>query len=160
MLAMIHENKWIKLRLSWRLLAHVTRRHRELHHLGDLSEDQSQIVVPPRDGLAPQSGPHSEPFHIAPRPSSPALCRSYAKGYLLPDFYSGATGISGRFTEGLLLRRVQTGWGRAGRTSVKWRKHRRTRFYGARSARRQFQVSIVLASKNKCPSRRGNFTGH
>ena len=28
------------------------------------------------------------------------------KGYLLPDFYSGcATGISGRFTEGLLLRR-------------------------------------------------------
>jgi hypothetical protein len=27
--------------------------------------------------------------------------------YLLPDFSSGATGISGRFTEGLLLRRVQ-----------------------------------------------------
>jgi hypothetical protein len=51
MLAMIHENKWIKLRPSWRLLAHVTRRHRELHHLGDLSEGQSQIVVPPRDGL-------------------------------------------------------------------------------------------------------------
>src|ERR1700694_457544 len=71
-----------------------------------LSEGQSQIVVPPRDGSAPQSGPHSEPVHIAPRPSSPALCRSYAKGYLLPDFYSGATGISGRFTEGLLLRRV------------------------------------------------------
>src|SRR5580692_11521320 len=72
-----------------------------------LSEGQSQIVVPPRDGLAPQSGPHSEPVHIAPRPSSPALCPSYAKSYLLPD-YSGATGISGRFTEGLLLRRVRT----------------------------------------------------
>src|SRR6202043_3431959 len=72
-----------------------------------LSEDQSQIVVPPRDGLAPQSEPHSEPVHIAPRPSSPALCRSNAKGYLLPDFYSGcATGIPGRFSEGLLLRRV------------------------------------------------------
>src|ERR1700720_3321691 len=72
-----------------------------------LSEDQSQIVVPPRDGLAPQSEPHSEPVHIAPRPSSPALCRSNAKGYLLQDFYSGcATGIPGRFSEGLLLRRV------------------------------------------------------
>src|SRR4030088_3300086 len=67
-----------------------------------LSEDQSQIVVPPRDGLAPQSEPHSEPVHIAPRPSSPALCQSNAKGYLLPDFYSGcATGIPGRFSEGL-----------------------------------------------------------
>src|SRR3982074_988733 len=73
-----------------------------------LSEDQSQIVVPPRDGLAPQSEPHSEPVHIAPRPSSPALCQSNAKGYLLPGFYSGcATGIPGRFSEGLLLRRVQ-----------------------------------------------------
>src|SRR6202022_4241483 len=72
-----------------------------------LSEDQSQIVVPPRDGLAPQFEPHSEPVHIAPRPSSPALCQSNAKGYLLPDFYSGcATGIPGRFSEGLLLRRV------------------------------------------------------
>src|SRR4030088_2703363 len=72
-----------------------------------LSEDQSQIVVPPRDGLAPQSEPHSEPVHIAPRSSSPALCQSNAKGYLLPDFYSGcATGIPGRFSEGLLLRRV------------------------------------------------------
>src|SRR3984893_18401309 len=67
-----------------------------------LSEDQSQIVVPPRDGLAPQSEPHSEPVHIAPRPSSPALCQSNAKGYLLPDFYSGcATGIPGRFSDGL-----------------------------------------------------------
>jgi hypothetical protein len=28
-----HRNKWIKLRLRRRLLAHVTRRHRELHHL-------------------------------------------------------------------------------------------------------------------------------
>src|SRR3984893_15051433 len=73
-----------------------------------LSEDQSQIVVPPRDGLAPQFEPHSEPVHIAPRPSSPALCQSNAKGYLLPDFYSGhATRIPGRFSEGLLLRRVQ-----------------------------------------------------
>src|ERR1700736_3049499 len=73
-----------------------------------LSEGQSQIVVPPRDGLAPQFGPHSEPVHIAPRPSSPALCRSDAKGYLLPDFCSGATEIPGRFSEGLLLRRIHS----------------------------------------------------
>src|SRR5664280_26782 len=35
-------------------------------------------------------------------------CQSDAKGYLLPDYYSGATGIPGRFSEGLLLRRLQT----------------------------------------------------
>jgi hypothetical protein len=29
-------------------------------------------------------------------------------GYLLPDYYSGATGIPGRFSEGLLLRCSQT----------------------------------------------------
>ena len=33
--AIDHENKWIKLWPSRRLLAHVTWRHRELHHLGD-----------------------------------------------------------------------------------------------------------------------------
>src|ERR1700719_402026 len=75
-----------------------------------LSEGQSQIVVPPRDGLAPQFGPHSESVHIAPRPSSPALCRSDAKGYLLPDLCSGATGIRGRTSDGLLLRRVHIAW--------------------------------------------------
>ena len=29
------------------------------------------------------------------------------KGHLLPDFYSGATGLPGRFSEGVLLRRFQ-----------------------------------------------------
>src|SRR5665647_1104312 len=72
------------------------------------SEGQARTVVPSRDGSAPQSVPHSEPVHIVPRPSSPALCQSDAKGYLLPDYYSGATGIPGRFSEGLLLRRLQT----------------------------------------------------
>src|SRR5664280_265453 len=71
------------------------------------SEGQARTVVPSRDGSAPQSVPHSEPVHIVPRPSSPALCQSDAKGYLLPDYYSGATGIPGRFSEGLLLRRLQ-----------------------------------------------------
>src|SRR5664280_2542464 len=72
------------------------------------SEGQARTVVPSRDGSAPQSVPHSEPVHIVPRPSSPALCQSDAKGYLLPDYYSGATGILGRFSEGLLLRRLHS----------------------------------------------------
>src|ERR1039457_3001250 len=67
-------------------------------------EDQAQTVGPPPARSSPRSEPHSEPVHIVPRPSSPALCQSDAKGYLLPDFYSGcAIGISGRLTEGLLL---------------------------------------------------------
>src|SRR6266849_5547152 len=70
------------------------------------SEGQARTVVPSRDGSAPQSVPHSEPVHIVPRPSSPALCQSDAKGYLLPDYHSGATGIPGRFSEGLLLWRL------------------------------------------------------
>src|SRR5664279_4103683 len=68
------------------------------------SEDQARTVGPPPARSSPRSEPHSEPVHIVPRPSSPALCQSDAKGYLLPDFYSGcATGIPGRLTEGLLL---------------------------------------------------------
>src|SRR5664280_87889 len=69
-----------------------------------LFEDQAQTVGPPPARSSPRSEPHSEPVHIVPRPSSPALCQSDAKGYLLPDFYSGcAPRISGRLTEGLLL---------------------------------------------------------
>jgi len=34
----------------------------------------------------------------------PALCRSDAKGYLLPDFYSGATGIPSRFSGKMRVR--------------------------------------------------------
>src|SRR5258707_7554062 len=72
------------------------------------SEGQARTVVPSRDGSAPQSVPHSEPVHIVPRPSSPALCQSDANGYLLPEYYSGANGIPGRFSEGLLLRRLHS----------------------------------------------------
>jgi hypothetical protein len=39
---------------------------------------------------------------LHPSPSA----ESKAKGYLLPDFYSGATGLPGRFSEGLSLRRL------------------------------------------------------
>jgi hypothetical protein len=50
--------------------------------------------------------PNSESVHIVPHPSSPALCQSDAKGYLLPDYYFDATGTPGRFSEGLLLQRL------------------------------------------------------
>jgi hypothetical protein len=39
------------------------------------------------------------------RPSSLTVCRPEGKGYMLPEFYSSATGLPGRFTGGLLLRR-------------------------------------------------------
>ncbi|WP_368412848.1 flagellar biosynthetic protein FliR, partial [Dongia sp.] len=39
-------------------------------------------------------------------PFIPPPSANQAKGYLLPDFYSGATRLSGRFSEGLLLRRL------------------------------------------------------
>src|SRR6266498_3670797 len=69
--------------------------------------DRSRTGGPPPARSGPQSEPHAAPSNRDPRPSSPALCRFEAKGYLLPDFYSGATGIPGRFSEGLLLRRLQ-----------------------------------------------------
>jgi site-specific recombinase XerD len=37
---------------------------------------------------------------------TPLPSANRAKGYLLPEFYSGATGMPGRFGEGLLLRRL------------------------------------------------------
>src|ERR1019366_7416660 len=39
-------------------------------------EDQAQTVGPPPAHSSPRSEPHSEPVHIVPRPSSPALCQS------------------------------------------------------------------------------------
>src|ERR1700674_2156292 len=72
------------------------------------SADRSQIVAPPPARSGPQSAPHTEPSNRDPRASSPTLCRLNAKGYPLPDFYSGATGIPGRFSEGLLLRRLHS----------------------------------------------------
>src|SRR5271166_2290202 len=56
----------------------------------------------------PERGRHRR-LPSSPRSTTfiPALCLSNAKDHLLPDFYSGATGISGRFSEGLLLRRLQ-----------------------------------------------------
>ena len=70
-------------------------------------EGRFQTVAPPRDDSTPRFEPRSERAHKAPRPSSPTLCRPNAKGYLMPDFCSGAARKSGRFSEGLLLRSLQ-----------------------------------------------------
>src|SRR5271167_1269845 len=99
-------NKCIKLRLRRRPLAHVTRRHRELHHL--VHGPRINPEPPRRRPLAQPLNPNRMPYlqieiHVLhPSPSA----ESRAKGYLLPDFYSGATGTPGRFSEGLLLRRL------------------------------------------------------
>ena len=84
------------------LCLHVEESRRHEHPHRALS---SSNAVPPPARSDPQAEPHSEPVHIAPRSSSPALRRFEAKGHPLPDFYSGATAIPGRFSEGLLLRR-------------------------------------------------------
>src|SRR5262249_34542874 len=70
------------------------------------SVDRSRTGGPPHARSGPQCEPHAAPSNRDSRPSSPAPCRLKAKGYLLPEFYSGATGRSGRFNEGLLLRRL------------------------------------------------------
>src|SRR5271154_4709356 len=119
--AVDYGNKWIKLRFCRRLLAHVTRRHRELHHL--VHGPRINPEPPRRRPLAQPLNPNRMPYlqieiHVLhPSPSA----ESRAKGYLLPDFYSGATGTPGRFSEGLLLRRlqVQSGWAEIEHTAAK-----------------------------------------
>src|SRR6516165_4808943 len=44
----------------------------------------------------------------SPTPFSPPPPANQTKGYLLPDFYSGATGQPGRFSEGFSLRRLHS----------------------------------------------------
>src|SRR5271167_164251 len=104
--AVDHWNKWIKLRLRRRLLAHVTRRHRELHHLvhSPRINPEPARCRPLAQSLNSNRMPHLQiEIHVLhPSPSA----ESKAKNYLLPDFYSGATGLPGRCSEGLLLRRL------------------------------------------------------
>src|SRR5665647_2541244 len=69
-------NKWIKLRLRRRLLAHITPAAPRTLPFWKPFEDQAQTVGPPPARSSPRSEPHSEPVHIIPRPSSPALCQS------------------------------------------------------------------------------------
>src|SRR5271163_3859187 len=67
---------------------------------------RSRIVAPLPAGSAPPRTPLVAPVRIAPRLSSLRLQPSGAEDYLLPDFYSGAAGLSGRFSEGFFHRRL------------------------------------------------------
>src|SRR5271156_3978409 len=58
--AVDHGNKWIKLRFCRRLLAHVTRRHRELHHLVHGPRINSE--PPRRRPLAQPLNPNRMPY--------------------------------------------------------------------------------------------------
>src|SRR5262249_35289830 len=72
------------------------------------SVDRSRTGGPPHARSGPQCEPHAAPSNRDSRPSSPPPCRLKATGFRLPEFDSGATGRSGRFNEGFLLRRLQT----------------------------------------------------
>src|SRR3954468_1068343 len=81
-----------KLRLRRRLLALVTRRHRELHHL--VHSPRVDPEPPRRRPLAQTLNANRMPnlqiiVHVLHPPPS---ADSRQKGYPLPDFYSGATG--------------------------------------------------------------------
>src|SRR3954452_2372467 len=73
-----------------------------------LSAGQCQTAAPLPVGSDPRSVPRNDPpiklHHLHPPPSAIT-----PKGYLLPEFYSGATGLTGRFNEGFLLRRLHAG---------------------------------------------------
>src|SRR5271170_805502 len=69
---------------------------------------RSRIVAPLPAGSAPPRTPLVALVRIAPRLSSLRLQPSSAEDYLLPDFYSGAAGLSGRFSEGFFHRRLQS----------------------------------------------------
>ena len=44
---------------------------------------------------------------LVPKTTSRTVALSVSDKAIVPDFYSGATGLSGRFSEGFLLRRFQ-----------------------------------------------------
>ena len=58
------------------------------------------------EGPVPQRKPLSAPARTVPRLSSLRLRPFSAEGYWLPDFYSGAVRLSGRFTAGFSPRRL------------------------------------------------------
>src|ERR1700730_5308087 len=70
------------------------------------SAGQSQTAAPPPARSDPQCEPHAVPSNSRPRPSSPALCRLKAKRLPAAGFLLRRDRESGRFSEGLLLRRL------------------------------------------------------
>src|SRR5207245_7364383 len=81
----------------------IPARYRERQHLGYCPRVNPKL---PRRFPSAQTldlyrvtNPPIKLHHLHPPPSAMT-----PKGYLLPEFYSGATGLTGRFNEGFLLR--------------------------------------------------------
>src|ERR1700716_3085204 len=71
------------------------------------SAGRSRTAAPPPARSDPQCEPHAEPSNNRPRSSSPALCRLKAKRLSAAGFLLRRDRKPGRFSEGLLLRRLQ-----------------------------------------------------
>src|ERR1019366_3648072 len=69
------------------------------------SAGRSQTDAPPPAGSSPPHTPRAAPARTVPRLSSLLPLPILPEDLLLPDFCSGATGLSGRFSEGFSLRR-------------------------------------------------------
>src|SRR3981189_199338 len=74
---------------------------------GPRSAGRSRTAAPPPARSDPQGEPHAEPSNNRPRSSSPALCRLKAKRLSAAGFLLRRDRKPGRFSEGLLLRRLQ-----------------------------------------------------
>src|SRR4051794_37066202 len=72
------------------------------------SAGQSQTAARPPARSDPQCEPHAAPSNSRPRSSSPALCRLKAKRLPAAGFLLRRDREPGRFSEGLLLRRLHT----------------------------------------------------
>src|ERR1017187_3274096 len=69
------------------------------------SAGRSQTAAPPPAGSSPPHTPRAAPARTVPRLSSLRPLPILAEALLMPDFCSGAAGLSGRFSEGFSLRR-------------------------------------------------------
>src|SRR5437764_7816093 len=97
--------KRIQLRTRRRPAPPVSGWHRKRQHLGYCPRVNAKLPrrFPPAQtlDLYRVTNPPIKLNHLHPPPSAIT-----PKGYLLPEFYSGATGLTGRFNEGFLLRRL------------------------------------------------------
>src|SRR5205814_8956185 len=98
-------SEWVEFRTRRWSPPPVPGRNRERQHLSHCPRVDPKL---PRRFPSAQTldlyrvtNPPIKLHHLHPPPSAVT-----PKGYLLPEFYSGATGLTGRFNEGFLLRRL------------------------------------------------------
>src|SRR6516162_8955907 len=99
--------KPIQLRTRRRPAPPISGGHRKRQHLGDRPrvdpKTPRRLPLAHTFDLNGKTHPSIKLHALIPRPLSLS-----DKGHLLPDFYSGATGPPGRFSEGFLLRRLHS----------------------------------------------------